>query len=236
MSPRLVLNTRPREQAIEASRLLTAAGFVSIEAPAIEIVPAWDEAELSAVREVLRAGSFDWVILASKNAARAIRAELDASTAQLVCGVATARALGIRPAVGLQRFSAGAALDAIRPLIAPGDRVLLPRAADGRDELLDGLRQLGASLTAPIAYRTITVEYAARRLAHRDIDVVTVCSPSAVTSLAPAVTTERLVCLGRTTAAAARAASLRVDAVAESTSMSALVTAVQSLTPAENLT
>jgi len=36
-----VLNTRPREQAAELSRLLSQAGFDVVEAPAIVIVPAW---------------------------------------------------------------------------------------------------------------------------------------------------------------------------------------------------
>jgi uroporphyrinogen-III synthase len=226
----LVLNTRPREQALELSRLLEATGYQSVEAPAIAIVPAWDADELESVRLALRSGSFDWVVLPSQNAARGLEADLGA--ARVVCGTATADALGIAADVGLEKFSAAAALEALRSRLAPGARVLVPRAAEGRDELLDGLRRLGAEVTAPVAYRTVPIADAANRLRAGDIDVVTACSPSALHSLAAALTSEVvLVCLGQTTAEAARQLNLRVDAVATRTAMASLVDAVKAAAP-----
>ena len=216
-----VLNTRPREQAAELSRLLEAAGFLAVEAPAIEIVPAWAPAELARVREQ----HYDWTVLASANGGR----ELDLSRTRVVCGTTTARVLGITAEIALDRFSAAAALDAVRTRLSPGARVLVPRAAEGRPELVDGLRALGALVDAPVAYRTVVVDDAARRLARGDIDVVTVCSPSAVASTGPHLGRAQLVALGETTAEAARASGLRVDAVARQTSMAALVMAVRSV-------
>jgi uroporphyrinogen-III synthase len=266
----LVLNTRPREQAAELSRLLDVAGFQPVEAPAIAIVPAWDGAELERVRRDLRNGAFDWVVLPSQNSARCLEAELRA--AHIVSGVATAQALGIAVDIALDKFSAAAALDTLRSRLAPGATVLVPRAAEGRDELLDGLGRLGANVTAPIAYHTVPVAEGADRLRAGDVDVVTVCSPSALRSVAPALevrptsrvslqvavgrtsfdrlrrrtrqavqnqirgfsaaflgTDPRLVCLGETTAETARRMNLRVDAVAQHTSMQSLVDAVLSL-------
>jgi uroporphyrinogen-III synthase len=221
-----VLNTRAREQAGELSRLLSEAGFEPIEAPAIAVVAAWQPAELESARRDLRAGLFDWVVLPSQNAAGGLEMEL--RTARVVCGTATAEALGIVAEVAIARFSAAAALDALGPRLAPGVRVLVPRAAEGRAELLDGLGTLGAEVVAPVAYRTVAVADAANRLRAGGIEAVTACSPSAVSSVAPALTRDVvLVCLGETTANAARDLNLRVDAVAARTSMASLVEAVQ---------
>jgi uroporphyrinogen-III synthase len=224
---RVVLNTRAAAQASELSRLLTQAGFEPVEAPAITIAHGWgDTTTLDDIRRDLRAGLFDWVVLPSQNAGRDIAAEL--AGARIVCGAATAAALGITPEVVLDRFSAAAALETLRLRVLPGQRVLVPRAAEGRDELVDGLRVLGVEVTAPVAYRTEPVDAAAKRLHAGGIDVVTVCSPSAVRSVASAINPSvAVVCLGETTAEAARQVGLRVDAVAARTTMDALVHAVR---------
>ncbi len=224
----LVLNTRAQEQAAELSHLLREAGFEPVEAPAIAIVAGWEPAELETVRQALRAGLFDWVVLPSQNAARGLEADL--GTVRIVCGAATAEALGIVPEVALERFSAAATLDVLRPRMLPGARVLVPRAAEGRDELRDGLVRLGGNLASPVAYRTVATADAANRLRAGGIDIATACSPSALRSLAPALTPDvSLVCLGSTTAEEARNHGVRVDAVARRTSMESLVEAVRQL-------
>jgi uroporphyrinogen III methyltransferase/synthase len=221
-----VLNTRPQEQAAELSRLLAQAGFDVVEAPAIEIVAAWDPTELGSVREDLSKGAFDWVVLASQNAAHGLEGRL--AGINVLCGTSTAHALGLTPRIQLDKFSASAALDALAPLVRPGQRVLVPQAAEGRDELIDGLHALGIDVTAHVAYNTAFVAASAQRLREGGVDVVTLCSPSAVRSLAPAIDAEPIVvCLGETTADAARVAGLRVDAVAKRTTMGALVEAVR---------
>jgi uroporphyrinogen-III synthase len=231
---RVVLNTRAREQAAELSRLLFEGGFEPVEAPAIAVVPGWDPGELESVRRDLSAGRFGWVVLPGQNAARGL--EADVAKARVVCGAATAEALGIEAEIPIERFSGATAVDALRTMLSPGERVLVPRAAEGRDELLDGLRGLGADVVAPVAYRTVAVADAAHRLRAGGIDVVTLCSPSAVRSIAPALTGDvLLVCLGETTASSAREMNLRVDAVAERTSMESLVEAVAALPLGEAL-
>jgi uroporphyrinogen-III synthase len=231
----LVLNTRPREQAGELSSLLVAAGFAVLEAAAIETVPAWDPAELAAVRRDLAGGAYAWVALPSQNAGRLLVDELEQS--DVVCGAASAQALGLTPTLTLDRFSASAALAALRPLVRPGQRILVPRAKESRDELVDGLVALGVLVHAPVAYCTAAVDPsslgdAAARVQHGEVHVVTVCSPSAMQSLRAAISREsfmqtRLICLGETTADAARLAGLRVAGVAEKTTMGALVDAVR---------
>ncbi len=227
MRPR-VLNTRPREQSAELSQLLVAADFEPIEAPAIATVVAWDASELNRVRHDLHARAFEWVVLPSQNAARGLEHELP--NAHVVCGAATARALGLAADVELERFSARAALEALRARITSGTRVLVPRAAEGRVELIEGLRALGGEVSAPVAYGTIAVPEAAACLRAGGIDVLTLCSPSAARSVAAAIPADTLVvCLGETTAAAAREMGLRLDAIAASTSMAALVDCVRTV-------
>ena len=223
----VVLNTRPRDQAAELTRLLRHAEFEVIEAPAIAIVPGWDPSELERTRRELAAGAFDWLVLPSQNAARGLGSDLRSTNVRAVCGAATARALALEPVVELERYSAAVVIEALRPRVLPGQRVLVPRAAEGRDELVDGLRSLGADVHAPVAYRTMAVDDAARRLMDGGIDVVTVCSPSAVRALGAALPVESLVvCLGETTAEAARTLGWRVSGVADDTTMPALVEVV----------
>jgi uroporphyrinogen-III synthase len=228
-----VLNTRPHEQAAELSRLLPAAGFEVVEAPAIATEPAWSPDALAAARRDLASGAFAWVVLPSQNAGHALVSDLRRISDRVLCGRASCEALGLSGATTLERFSAGAALKLLRSRVHSGVRVLVPRAAEGRDELIDGLRELGADVFAPVAYRTIADAAAAERLRDGDIDVVTLCSPSAAASIAQVLTPDVLVaCLGQTTADAARALGLRVDVVAQHTSMASLVEAVASLTGA----
>ena len=144
-----MVNTRPREQAAELSRLLAAAGFEVLEAPAIATVPAWNPEELAAVRGNLASGGYAWIVLPSHNAARDLVDNL--RHGRVVCGAATAQALGLKDALTLDRFSAAAALELLRPLVRPGARILVPRAAESRDELTDGLVALGTRVHAPIA-------------------------------------------------------------------------------------
>ncbi len=232
-----VLNTRPREQARELTRLLTAAGFEVFEAPAIQTVPAWDPAALQTVRKALAEGEYAWVVLPSRNAGRLLVDDLAAGRMRVVCGASSARALSLKPEFALERFSASAAVELMRPMLRPGQAILIPRAADASGELVAALQALGANVHAPVAYRTVGVEpstltEAATRLANGSVKAVTVCSPSAITALLAAIprtslVASRLICLGATTAAAAREAGLRVDNVAETTMMAALVDAVR---------
>lgn len=224
----VVLNTRAVGQSSELSSLLTAAGFDVVEAPAIAVAPAWDSSTRDEVRLDLRRAAFDWIVLPSQNAGRDLEIELHASGERVVCGTATARALGLDHARTVDPFSATAALELLEHLVSQGQRVLVPRAAEGREELVDGLTALGADVVAPVAYRTVPVADAARRLRLGHVDVVVLCSPSAATSVAPAVSNDVLVvCLGETTAAAARTLGLRVDAVAARPTMAALVDAIE---------
>ena len=243
MTRPVVLNTRPREQAAELSRLLRAAGYTPLEAPAVETAPAWDPRELQKVLSRLRASGYAWVVFSSRNAVRFFLAglsEVGGSTADLgevkvLAGTGTAEALvgaGVPVACALERFSAEAALALLRTELERGQRVLAPRAAEGRDELVNGL----PDVDAPVCYRTqpvapASLAEAADRLRAGEVEAVIFASPSAVQSVvgalgAPLLRRPAIVCLGATTAHAARAAGVQADGVAEQTDLPSLVEAV----------
>src|SRR5260370_36382884 len=105
-------------------------------------------------------------------------------------GPATAAALagwGLRSALVPDEYVAEALVERLRPLIAPGERVLLPRAAETRDLLVRELTALGAAGTEVPAYppRAPTEQAPGLReaLAEGRVDVVTFTSSSTVRSV-----------------------------------------------------
>ncbi len=241
----VVVNTRPLAEAPALSALLRQAGFAPLERPTVTIVPAWTASELAPVVARLNAGVYAWIVVSSRNAARFLVDAVGRSalqSARILSGTGTADELAeldVRVARALPRYSAQAALDTLSAEPTLG-RVLVPRAAEGRDELFLGLAALGVVVDAPVLYATHPADPASLvglidRLHSRTVAAVTFCSPSAVHGLIDAVGSDDrgilddmpLVTLGSTTAAAVRDCNLRVAATAERTSLDALVEAVR---------
>lgn len=258
-----VLNTRAAHQAAELSALLVAAGFEAVEAPAIQVVPAWSTARMADVAAGLRAGRYGWAVLPSPNVVellvRALAPHGGAAllgAARLLCGPGTAQRLaahGLQPARTLARFSADAALAQLLQAGVGGDdssAVLLPRAAEGLDAVAAGLQARGTAIEEVVLYRTdpatpASLAPVAEMLARDALAAATFTSPSSVRGLLdglqaighPATALlERvpLVCIGATTASAARHAGLPVAAVADETSLASLVAAVRTVVDARH--
>jgi uroporphyrinogen-III synthase len=201
-------------------------GAEVIEAPSITLAPpvSWDELD-AAVRDLART---DWIVFASANAVErtvARAAELGVGTTALArprlaaVGQATARRLAslVRAPDLVPSEARGEALAAALAPEVLGRRVLVPRAQEGRPELVDGLTRAGAIVVAPAAYRTIPVSPEAltplaAALASGAVDAVAFASPSAVRSVATALGQQRsllasatLAAIGPTTAAELRA-------------------------------
>ena len=118
--------------------------------------------------------------------------------------------------------------------------VLLPAADIGRDELADGLSQLGANVERVTAYRTVTPPDAAQRA--RDafaegIDIVTFTSSSTVRNLLSlleqgdgpgkgALADSLVACIGPVTSSTARELGLCVDIEAEEHTVEGLAEAL----------
>ncbi|MBK9519812.1 MAG: uroporphyrinogen-III synthase [Anaeromyxobacter sp.] len=217
------------------SARLRALGAEVLECPAIAIGPPEDAAPLDAALGDL--AGFDWAVFASVNAVERTVARLDAlglgrlglEELRLACvGPATAARLAelVREPDLMPTDHTGAALAASLARHVAGQAVLLPRAAEGRPELLEGLSAAGARVTAPVAYRTVAVAPATLAplgdaLAAGRVDAVAFASPSAVKSVvaalgarAPLLGGALLGAIGPTTAAALAEAGFEAGAVA----------------------
>ncbi len=247
LSGRVVLVTRAREQAGAFASLLEAAGAGVMLVPTIAIEPpdSWAPLDAALVEE------HDWAVFTSVNGVAMVRRRIEAaglSRAPLersrlaAIGPATAAALrewGLTAEVVPGEYVAEGLLDRLRPLVAPGARVLLPRAAETRDVLVRELTAHGARVTEVAAYRTrAATEHAAglrEALAERRVDVVTFTSSSTVRSFCalfdPAELPRLLrgvtvACIGPITKATADGCGLATGIVPEDYTIPALARAI----------
>jgi uroporphyrinogen-III synthase len=254
---RKVIVTRAQGQGDALSALLRAAGAEPIEYPCIAIAPpAYPAALLDAIAR-LRAGAFDWLVLTSANAVRAIaNAKCGATTARAdssafsiqhsafriaAVGPATAAAarelLGIEPAVVPEAFVAEALAAAMGDVV--GQRVLLLNSAIARPALAALLAEAGAHVERAVAYRTVTASGGAdvpALLAADEVDAITFTSSSTVRAFAERVGAAGLgharrttiACIGPVTAQAARDQGLPPTVVAATSTVEGLVAALAS--------
>jgi uroporphyrinogen-III synthase len=237
---RCVAVTRPDDRAEGVSALLAALGATVIAHPAIAVRPpaSWDALDAC----LARLADYDWVALTSAAAARAFaeRLAVTAGTAALtlgrtrvaVVGPATERAarslLGRVDLAPTEHTAEGLAAALPEPA---GARVLFPCADRARDALPDALRAAGAHVDRAVAYRTLPADLSALagECVAGAVDAVLLASPSAAESLARALAGRparaALICIGPTTADAARRLGLSVAEVAEAPTDEALVAA-----------
>jgi hydroxymethylbilane synthase len=161
--PRVIV-TRSADQAAALMLALVDRGLAPLSVPSISIEPGGN----GLAPAIERLAEFDWVVVTSVNAVRAVRAEADRSGRVLggpgqpsgpqwaAIGVATARALrsaGVRIAIRPTR-SSGASLANSIPLEA-GARVLFPRSEIADQSTVDRLEARGAVVESVVAYRTL---------------------------------------------------------------------------------
>jgi uroporphyrinogen III methyltransferase/synthase len=195
---RTIVVTRAAAQAQRFTQLLEAAGARVLEAPSIAIGPPASWEPLDAALHGL--ATFAWVIFTSVNgvamvdrrlSARGVPWAAVAARRVAAIGPATADALaehGVRVEVVPREYRAEGLVERLRGEIGPGDRVLLPRAAQTRDVLVTELRRLGAVVTEVPAYATRRAEGGSPRLrealASGAIDAVTFTSSSTARNFA----------------------------------------------------
>jgi uroporphyrinogen-III synthase len=202
LAGRRVLVTRALHQAGKLSEGLRALGAEPVEVPVLEIRPPESFAALDAALKQI--DSYDWLILTSANAVRAVAkraAELRIAleqTARLkvaVVGEATAaaaRKAGMHvqfvPEAYVAESLVAGLLEGMQ-LQTIGVRILLARAAVARDVIPDALRGAGIAVEVVDAYRNVLPEVAPELLlkavADR-IDAATFTSSSSATHLAEA--------------------------------------------------
>ena len=249
-APRILV-TRPEPGASSLAAALTAAGAEPVMAPMLRAVPV-QSASLDTAREGIAAGEYDWVVFPSANAVEGLfpdggrpDAAWPRRTRVAAVGQRTAERLrlcGLQADLVPEQADAAGLVAALVAAGISGAAVLLAQGNLARSELADGLRAAGATVTAVETYH---VDVAGALdpdvsvlLYQGDIDAVTFASPSAMTTLTnllsadPSIISEvPAVCIGETTAAAARDAGWAVAAVADEPSDAGLVEVVMRVLP-----
>ena len=171
-----------------------------------------------------------------------VREGADAFAGVRVCAIgpgtaAAMEARGLHAAYVPDRYVAEGLLDGLTARLAPGDRVLLPRAEGARGVLVDGLRSVGAVVEEVSIYRAVPppdLAARARCALESGVDAVTFTSSSTVRHLvaaldggAAALDGVVVACIGPVTAATACEAGLQVDVVAREYAAPGLVTALR---------
>ncbi len=140
----------------------------------------------------------------------------------------------------IARLGAGAALAAAMVEARIVGPVLFPCGEIRRDELPTRLRREGIEVTEVVCYRSVLADEAAARAALERAGIVVVASPSVadlVTRAAKGARPRpRMLAVGPTTAAAARAAGWTPAAVASAPDVDALVAGIRSLLSADGAT
>jgi uroporphyrinogen-III synthase/uroporphyrinogen III methyltransferase/synthase len=228
---RTVVVTRAKGAEDALSARLRELGAEVREVPSVRFAPPGDTAPLDAALCAL--GRFEWAVFASATAvertvARARELGLEpAALARLrlaAVGPATAERLAreVREPDLVPAEATGERMAAALAGRVAGRRVLVPRPAEGRPELVAGLVAAGAEVTAVEAYRTLPAEPSAIAplagwIDEGQVDAVAFASPSAVKAVvaalgarAAALARVPLAAIGPTTAAALREAGLAV--------------------------
>jgi uroporphyrinogen-III synthase len=232
-SPRVVV-TRRAEQADRFCDLLREAGMTPVLFPAIQVqmLPA---VELDAALGDL--DRFEWLIFSSTNAVDFFFRRVQVLGLGLhlprtaVVGSATARKLeqhGIQPDFMPESFTGEALAEGLGDL--QGKEVLLPRARQGRPEIVTALEDQGAKVTDIAIYDTVTAVPTREELDKlaEGYEALTFASPSSVHGFLEICAGEYermavVACIGPVTAEAARGAGLPVAIVPEEYTVEGLV-------------
>jgi uroporphyrinogen III methyltransferase/synthase len=160
LAGRTIAVTRSRSQAAVFARHLRALGARVVLAPAIRFAPPRSRAPL---RRALRdLAAYDLVLFTSANAVAFFLDRLKKGALRrarvVAIGPATAEALrrrGVRVDATPKEFRAEGLVALLGRRRVLGCRVLLPRAAEGREVLARELRRRGARLDVVPVYRTV---------------------------------------------------------------------------------
>jgi uroporphyrinogen-III synthase len=239
LAGRVVLVTRPAEQAVDLAARLRALGAEPLIAPTIRVAPPEAGGDLDAAIRGAAAGRYAWIVFTS---AAGVTGWSERAAA-VAAGAVPARLAAVGPTTAEAVRAAIREPDLIPPIFTtaalaeafPTGRgaVLLPRADLATDELEEALRRKGWSPVRVDAYRVSLLESippgARRALEEERVDAITFTSPSTVegfVTLAGVPRRPSIVCIGPVTAEAARGAGFDVAAVADPHTTEGLVEAV----------
>lgn len=161
-----VLVTRSRQQASKLSQQLRSLGAEVMEIPTISIKPLENH---QAIHDMLKnLGTYEHYVFTSVNGVEVFMETLGAAGKDLrwipatatitAVGAATAKALeakGLTVTHVPEVFTGEGILEALKPIVRKGEKVVIPRAEIGRPQLVEGLKALGADVTEVPLYETV---------------------------------------------------------------------------------
>jgi uroporphyrinogen-III synthase len=244
LSGRRILVTRTREQAEGLVDRLHGLGATVVVVPLIATQPiATPDDIVRTATEFRSATAPRWVAFTSATAVRlvvgAAGAEVFDGMLVAAVGPATTDALttaGVTPELVASEHDASGLAAAMLAHGVDGASVWFPSAEGASATLPSTLRGGGATVTVQPTYRSIMPAIAPERLRaalSNGIDAITLTSGSTARNLVAALGSTHLaagvaiVCIGEQTASDARAAGLRVDAVATEASADGVVAALR---------
>jgi uroporphyrinogen III methyltransferase/synthase len=245
-----ILVPRTKEQAESVSDRLRAHGAVPEQVPTIAVEPPRTPQQMERAVKGLVTGRYQWIAFTSVNAVRAVREKFEeyGLDARAFAGVKVAavgeqtaaalRAFGIMPDLVPAGEQSGEGLADVWPayddVLDPINRVLLPRADIATENLLARLTDLGWEAEDVTAYRTVRAAPPPAPIREAikggGFDAVLFTSSSTVRNLIGiagkphAVTV--IAVIGPQTAKTAAEFGLRVDVMAPTPSVTALVDAL----------
>ncbi|MCB2153962.1 hydroxymethylbilane synthase [bacterium] len=196
LGDKTIIVTRDEDTDGPLSTALRDLGAHPLCLPLVQHLPPEDPAPLH--EGLLALDEFDWLVLTSPRGVATVEAELEkegrslsAVKTRIACvGKGTARAVadaGAEVALIAQDARAEGLLEAfLSEQDLKGAKVLYPRADRARSTLVEGLRELGAEVSDPIAYRTVPAKQTGpvvEALDTRRAQGILFCSASAVESL-----------------------------------------------------
>jgi uroporphyrinogen III methyltransferase/synthase len=244
-----ILITRAIHQAHDLARRIMVLGGEPLCLPVLELIPPQDRAPLDRALDNL--GSYQWVIFTSANGVVFFMKRLQERGIDIrevkgrlaALGPGTGKALagyGLNVDFTPEEYRAEALLDGLLGMITPGSRVLLPRAAEARNVLPDGLRAGGIRVDVALSYQTVPGGAKYKKvlqevLTQGQVDYLTFTSSSAIRNfkglfdeeeLAGLLARSRVACIGPVTAATAASVGVRVDLVAKEYTIDGLLESI----------
>lgn len=245
-----VLIPRTLDQAMPVLGMLADHGASARLVPTISVEPPRTRHQMDKAIHGLITGDYEWIGFTSVNAVKAVRERFEelGLDARAMAGLKVAavggvtadalRAWGIRPDLVPSGESSARGLVEEWPEydvdLDPIDKVFLPRADIATDTLVAGLEDLGWSVDAVTAYRTVRAAPPAPEIREAikagDFDAVVFTSSSTVRNLVGIAgkphTSTIVACIGPATAKTAEEHGLRVDVLAPEASVAALIEAL----------
>jgi uroporphyrinogen-III synthase len=245
-----IVITRSEEQSDSLSQRLQELGAEPVIYPTIAFAPPEDLQPLDTALQQLLSGEYDWMMLTSVNAVKAVHQRLIELAPQhptlesvdcklAAVGPTTTAAceelLHIQPAIVPKKFVAEALAEAMGDM--HGQRVLLANADIARPVLQERLREAGAIIDRVVAYRTVpaTGGVDMPALLHAgEVDAITFTSGSTARYFVDRIGSEALVeaqnkviaCIGPIAAEGAAAVGLPATIVAQTYTEEGLVEAL----------